>query len=185
MADSPITNEPGAVSASFDGSTGYISSNTNIPTGVGAKCMLSCWVKQASIPTVPVHLISQDGISANRRGALQIASTTGAAVGFFSDGATLSIATSASNICDDTWHHVAVTIDTSGDGFARLYVDGALETTASASITQISTAAISLEIGRAQNSDRYFGGLLAEFKLYNTALSATDILELYQAPTLT
>jgi hypothetical protein len=79
-------------------------------------------------------------------------------------------------ITDDVWHHFAVTYDGSD---LTIYVDGALDISAARSGT-ISHTNAPVAIGT--NSDityRYFNGLLDEVRIYNRALSATDVAQLY------
>jgi hypothetical protein len=89
---------------------------------------------------------------------------------------------------DGNWHHVAVTFANDGTPDiteAKLYIDGTVETTftASASRTVNTTATgdatIGADIPSAQN--RYFLGAIDEPRIYNRALSAGEILALYNA----
>ncbi|MCU7857934.1 MAG: DUF4347 domain-containing protein, partial [Candidatus Thiodiazotropha sp. (ex Lucinoma borealis)] len=95
------------------------------------------------------------------------------------------------SVNDVTWHHVAVTVDGSGN---RLYIDGVQLT--GADLTYLngsasSTAFIddvhdgadldSMYIGVTEDSngfDGQFGGLLDDMRVYDRALSASDIAEL-------
>jgi hypothetical protein len=74
------------------------------------------------------------------------------------------------------WHHVAVT--RSGTLFS-FYVDGAVNSTASSSV-MIPDANAPLTIGMAENLF-YLGGYEDEVAIYNRALSAAEILGIYNA----
>ena len=78
------------------------------------------------------------------------------------------------------WHHYAATYDGAN---MKLYMDGALVR------TQAQTGAISpdtgvLAIGRDDGQARYFKGTLDEARVYNTAITATDINALFNQPAL-
>jgi hypothetical protein len=75
---------------------------------------------------------------------------------------------------DDQWHHVVGTYDGSN---VRVWVD-AVEGTPFSYTGSISNAAHSLEIGRGASNSYNFSGALDDVRLYNVALTDTDILDL-------
>ena len=95
------------------------------------------------------------------------------------------------SINDGSWHHIAVTVNGSGN---TLYIDGVavpvVYITGNASTTSfISNVSNldSMDIGRRTNSGgglQYFDGQLDDVRVYNRALAAADITELAnEAPT--
>lgn len=86
----------------------------------------------------------------------------------------------APRYADSQWHHVAGTwdIDT---GVMRLYVDGV-------QIVEGNHPGISFDctdeirIGRPNNDTRYFGGFVDDARIYNYALSAQEIADIYITP---
>ena len=78
-----------------------------------------------------------------------------------------------------TWKHVAVVL---GSGQGTLYVDGVAASTGAISLRPADLGAIDYAyLGKSQfSSDPYFDGQLDEFRVYGRALSAAEILELYQ-----
>ena len=87
---------------------------------------------------------------------------------------------------DNQWHHVVYVVDAAG---GRLYVDGvqkgSLGWTGSAGAP---TTTEPVQIGRytgAFNGVEYFPGLLDDVRIYNTALSASDVLALATGATST
>ncbi len=91
--------------------------------------------------------------------------------------------TGTKNLADGNWHHVAVVV-TNGStvGNARLYVDGVLETvTGSGLTTPVNTYTnYPVYIGNTPNWDgaRGFTGLIDDVRIYDHALTASEILEL-------
>ena len=78
---------------------------------------------------------------------------------------------------DNNWHHFAVT----GDGTTtKLYIDGVFKANATTykAITGTTIIINGWDTGNSYN----FNGQLSDFRLYATALSADDILDLYNKP---
>jgi hypothetical protein len=85
---------------------------------------------------------------------------------------------SSSGYNDNQWHHVVYVVDASG---AKLYVDGAqkssLAWTGAAGPTTTSQA---LQIGRYPGAGTsHFGGTIDDVRVYNRALTASEVLSLY------
>jgi len=81
-------------------------------------------------------------------------------------------------ITTGSWFHVAATWDGSGDDKVRFYVDGVLKETSTAisTLTATNQAAI---ISGISGGFSYFNGLIDEVRIYNRALSAKEIQQLY------
>jgi hypothetical protein len=83
-----------------------------------------------------------------------------------------------SNAVRGIWYHVAASVDRAG--LMKLYINGVL----SGQVDISAFSAISLNnpdnvrLGRDQSSN-YFYGVLDDLRLYNSALSATEILNIY------
>lgn len=78
-----------------------------------------------------------------------------------------------------TWYHVVATYDGSTE---RLYVNGALEGTATTSMSMPDTT-LPLRIGAASASSDYFDGQIDEAAVYNVALTPAQIAEHYRVGT--
>jgi hypothetical protein len=80
-------------------------------------------------------------------------------------GSISNFASTSTGLNDGKWHHVALSRSSST---VRLFIDGALEntTTASGTITTPST----FRIGNWVGLDRYFGGYISNFRVTNTAV---------------
>jgi len=72
-----------------------------------------------------------------------------------------------------TWIYITVT---SQGGTNKLYVNGALNTTGTAGNTFGSGTGY---IGQVNGGGRYYGGIIDDFRLYNRALSASEVQQLY------
>tara|TARA_R110002073_G_scaffold37866_4_gene109256 strand:+ start:136819 stop:137688 length:870 start_codon:yes stop_codon:yes gene_type:complete len=88
---------------------------------------------------------------------------------------------------DNQWHLAVVTIDSAGDGSARLYLDNVLQQEITGFGLPMIPAA-SAYVGRdISGTSRFYAGLLDDFRIYNRPLSAEEVSLLYQetAPTKT
>ncbi|MDB6122210.1 MAG: sulfatase [Pedosphaera sp.] len=87
-------------------------------------------------------------------------------------------------INDGQWHHVACTFQNDGTPDVtdvKLYVDGTLESVSSSQAQAINTIFMeAVKIG-SDVQDRFFDGAIDEVRVYNRALSATEIASLYNA----
>jgi hypothetical protein len=80
------------------------------------------------------------------------------------------------------WIHLAITLENGGTNTStsRVYKNGTLFATATDKTTPDSATRTPQYIGRSHsNSERYFAGDLDDFRLYNSALSAGDISNIY------
>lgn len=104
----------------------------------------------------------------NSAGRLRLEATGGFVVG-----------TQAVN--DGQWHHVACTFANDGSPSStdvKLYVDGTLETvSASGVVTVNTTASGEAKIG-SDIQNRHWNGVIDEFRIYNRALSASELTTL-------
>ena len=75
------------------------------------------------------------------------------------------------------WHHIVAVLDRT-NGLANAYVDGVQVITNDSIQTDFGNNQWT-RIGRMSNSSYYFGGIMDEVRVYNRALSATEIANLY------
>lgn len=88
-----------------------------------------------------------------------------------------SVATSATAIEANTWYCVDVTRSVSANTI-NLYINGSFVSTATAGV--LTPAIINGTIG-SENNGNYLNGRIAEVKIYNRALSDTEVLQNFNA----
>jgi hypothetical protein len=84
----------------------------------------------------------------------------------------------------NTWYHVAVTYDgtLASAGRVHVYVNGVLDTTASETSASIPNYASDLAFGKlVGNPTSYFAGSLDDVRVYNRALTATEVGSLFNS----
>ena len=88
----------------------------------------------------------------------------------------INLTTSAS-YSDGNWHHVVAIYDPSGN--FKIYVDGSQQATSSSSLS-MGNSSNALIIGRKyENNVDIFNGSIDEVRIFNKALSSTEIITLY------
>ena len=86
---------------------------------------------------------------------------------------------SATGLTNNTWHHFAMTVDSSND-ISNIYVDGVAQSTTSIAGFE---PEIGDNIGKRFNNSSYFEGELDEVAIFNSKLSSCDIKGIYDATT--
>jgi hypothetical protein len=96
-----------------------------------------------------------------------------------------------SNINDDFWHHIAMTVELdigTSNCTINLFVDGNIDNTITTNgiINAVQHSSYKTYIGSRNGNINFFRGYIDELRFYNTALSANMIVELfnYGNPTL-
>ena len=161
---------------SFDGSNDVanLANGSTLPFG-DADFTIMMWVKRTSTSGSKSQSIIAKCGTAWGTGCKQL---------LILDGR-LRFATSSGNairsvtIRDTQWHHVAVTYAKSA-GTVRIYVDGTLRTSANRKL-DADNAAHAVSIGNLQGTSPLLGAI-DEARIYNRALSATEIGSAKDAP---
>jgi len=153
----------------FDGSSGYVKIGRVAPDLASESLSMACWVRTTDSKGV----------------ILGVNATSGTRIWFLVDNGTFTCWDgSSAYLCstpvdDDAWHHVAATVD-AGTGDGTLYVDGSQEKTFS---TNLSLApddryTIGAEYDGQSLSD-FLGGRIDELRVYDRALSDSEVSKLY------
>ena len=91
------------------------------------------------------------------------------------------------NVCDGTWHHVAAVLDPAVSNDPKpsdvtLYVDGQMEHPVRVLDHSIDTSALSHVRLGAREDGRHFDGILDDVRIYDRALTASEIISLMGYP---
>lgn len=155
----------------FNGTSSWVTVADTNSLDLTVGMTLSAWVRPTSVTSDYRTIMLKE-----RAPGLGYAlyATDGASrppAGYLNTGASDVAVVAASNLALNTWTHVAVTYDGAA---MRIYVNGALvRTTNTTGAIRTSTGAF--RIGGNSVWGEYFAGTIDEVRVYNRALSASDI----------
>ncbi|MDD5354916.1 MAG: LamG domain-containing protein, partial [Candidatus Omnitrophica bacterium] len=162
----------------FDGVNDYINVGDNVSLQPSGEITIACWVNPTTISLTDAHIIFGDyGASLGPR--LSIGMTVNAKFdfGIAIDG-TNRVVTSAATAVAGTWYFL---VGTYNGTTVTLYVNGVSVGTPITDVGVITDYAGNWNIGRENDNVRFFGGHIDEPMFWNKALSASEILTLYQS----
>lgn len=165
---------------SFDGIDDFI--EVSDPTTLLQPPFLSVtmWIKSDPVAGLRLLADSSHGGSGNAKGwALQL---NGSDVSFaYGDGISFPEITSTEAVADGEYHHIAATLSATQ---MRIYVDGDLDQFANISSSLVASPANNGDIrfGRHFSLNRQYQGLMDDVRIYNHALSASEVRGLAAVP---
>ena len=173
------STETGKRSALFDGSNDYINLTDNDVFEVNAtdSRTFSLWFKlDSSAASSWMHLLNKRNVSSNNTGwALYKNDTDKLDFVLVSGGTVVGTVTTNSAVSNNTWYHVAVTVDRTND-IMKIYLNGTLQTTTQSLASVGSVASTNpLYMGWGDNV-AYFDGSMDDFRVWERALSASEYL---------
>lgn len=161
---------------SFNGS-GYV--NYGAATSLELTTMtLSAWIKTNFTGNYQV-IINKQVSSTNRNYWFAIHSTTNVLLFYFYVGETNKTINGSTVVADGNWHHVVAVYDGS---LRYLYVDGKSDATPTSPGGNPNVGTSNVYIGAEAGITRFFNGLLDNVMIFNRALSAAEIAQLYREP---
>jgi hypothetical protein len=177
-----LTNGPTFSSANggsivFDGSNDYIT----ITRMIQDDFTLSCWFKTTQSFGTSGAWYNGAGLIDGEVGGVQNDFGLSVAAGKLNFGVgnsdTFLVSSLAYN--DDKWHYASAT-RTKATGTIKLYVDGQEVATGTGGVQSLTTPT-NIRIGSIQTNINFFNGNIANVKIYNRALSASEVLQNYNA----
>ncbi len=165
---------------SFNGTSDYVDMGSN-SLNITNAMTISVWAKMNSTDNGG-RLVTKHGISPDYGWILTGDRVDGNIFFRFSGtGSDWSYGgvTSSNSFPIDRWCHVVALYDGS---FLRVYIDGVEDTTADfpyAASANIHESSEGLQIGHDSPSGYYFAGSIDDVRIYNRALSATEVMNLY------
>ena len=163
----------------FDGND-YIEAQDSDTLDLTTDMTLAAWIYPASLP---IHGSDYKNIFNKRpdAGGYHFELLHGGAgyerIGFFVDDGTNFdyLDASTSDIALNIWTHVAATLE---NNVMKIYINGTEVSSKTTTVTP-STNNLPLLIGTAQQKNAYFKGKIDDVRIYNRALSVTEIEALY------
>jgi|9_EtaG_2_1085328.scaffolds.fasta_scaffold13511_2 hypothetical protein len=165
--------------ANFSANTEYIQLSSN-PLNFGtSNYTISGWINTTNLGANQALVSNYAGVPGGMM--INIVQPNGY-VRFYHDGGTLvQILTSALTV--GTWHHICCTMDHSTE--AKIYIDGNLENTKSGSNLGTSAGSTFYIGNEPGHSQYYMQGSIDQLRIYDSALSPSEVLSLYNDETAT
>jgi hypothetical protein len=174
LQNSPTTGATGKIgqAIAFDGMSEYIDAGAGSALNITSTITLAAWINCTGQNSSPSQNSSGAIFRKENDYTLYITSTNGILFGIFG-GANAQL-TSAIGL--NAWHHVAATYDGSQ---MLIYLDGT-QVASAANTMAIPTSSDHLGIGAGLIfGDQHFAGALDEMRVYNRALSSSEIAALF------
>ena len=164
----------------FDGGGDYATTDNNFtPPPVGT---VSFWMKVPGSPASHGRILGLDDAWEIRH--VTAGTSDGIPYGLVFDlgvtGVNTEFVTTVTVDTPDQWYFVAATYDTSNDSYA-VYLDGVLHKSGTYPSALAVPADNPLSLGTRTGSTNYFDGTLDDVRVYNYALSAAAIADLFAA----
>jgi len=166
----------------FDGVDDRVDLGTmDIPPGPGMT--ISLWMKADDFGVTDARLISKSTGTATQDHYWMVSTINSTALRFRlkTGGSTATLATTTGQLQAGVWYHVAVTYDGS---YMRIYKDGVQVAITAKTGTMDTNASVGVAMGNqpAGASNLPFDGLIDDVRIYNRALSASEIQGMIPPP---
>lgn len=161
---------------SFDGINGVInaSDQPNINFSTSASFSAEAWVNPQALAGASWTILSKENTASSAGWRLFLNTTSRELMATLTDGTNSITLTSYNNVTNNSWSHVALTVDRAGNT-SSLYLNGAA-VNSSANISTVGSLRNNepARIG-AIGSGQYFNGSIDEAIIYNMSLSSDEI----------
>ena len=163
----------------FDGGSTHVDVSSSASLGITGNITMSAWIKTNS-PTADQIIASRwGGGGTSNSYALQLAGSLGQIQFFLGGPGTL---TSSAATVDTHWHFITATYDGANE---RLYEDGAqIGSQAASGPNQNGGQDLHIGYEPAGFGGQYFSGTIDDVRIYNRALSAAEVKQLYKLGTV-
>jgi len=178
VTDTPVEQIANAEAMSFNGTDQYIDAGNPTELQITGALTTSAWVKINSTSPTQVCIVSKDDVT-NRSYDLwgRIAADGFPRFVIYSSNTGYSVS-GTTDLKDNQWHHI-VAVFTPNTSL-KIYVDNVLEATNTTSIpSSIDNDPANFEIGRFGYGTYPMDGLIDELAIWNTALTSTQVAEIY------
>jgi hypothetical protein len=176
-------------SLNFDGTDDYVTMGSQSTLNFASSFSTSAWIKTSTTGT-RMYILSKGNAAGSNFGydlevglnAIGTCTANNRALFILyntSNGSYIS-ACGNTTITDGSWHHVMGVWDAPSTTI-YIYIDGKLQgsTTSSAGGTQVTASTAAFEVGRRGDATGYFNGQIDDVRIYNYALSATQVKNVY------
>ena len=162
----------------FDGSNDYVNTSTNALSSTHSAFTLMGWLKPSSTATTYALCLSPEDGNTNNFHCVQTKSN-GVFQATVGDNSVQTSCNGSTSYSTSAWSHVAVQYDGSS---TKLFVDGVLDCTSSSTPSGSYTQDTKVNLARQGTSGQtFYGGLIDQVLVFNTAISADTVSEIYNS----
>ncbi len=168
---------------SFDGvDDNIVVTQNSVLNNITDDITISLWMKTTSNTEVFIDdtFISKDVGGCGSGVNDWFANLKSGKIEFWTSGSKCTLVTSNSAVNNNSWHHVVMTRERTS-GIHKIYIDGNIDKESGVENTGSIGNNVDLVIGALTTSSKYFPGVIDEVRIYNRALSASEIAEQYRA----
>jgi len=168
-------------SVSFDGSDDFVTMSNPDDLNFSGDTTLSFWVKYTNQSSSFNFLIDKSTSASERQYALYLRNQTGGTKTLSlltTSGGTSTQNNSTGTISVNQWSHVALVVESGVTNGTKLYINGSSETLGTHTITTNNSAPF--QLGKRYDSFYTFGGLMDEVAIFNSALTDSQITNIYK-----
>jgi len=173
----PTYDSANGGSIAFDGADDYVNCGNDTSVQITGELTQEAWFKSSVVGQQAV--IYKDDAT-NRCYKMQTHTSGSVWPIYFTNNSAFSSFYGTTNVCDGSWHHIVTTYTPST--LVAIYVDGSLDVSTASSVPAfLDNDSVDLELGRKGDGTLYLNGSISQVKIYNRALSSTEILQNYNA----
>jgi hypothetical protein len=153
----------------FDGTDDYVSLGNNALGNLGDLSTISVWIKAS----VGGEIISEYQASVCGDYSFRVSG----GIAYAHDGGSATVTSVVNTLNNGNWRHIVVVSEENG---TKIYIDGVLDASSSTDVDwRNSCAAQDVRVGRRMDGDNQFNGQIDDIRIYNRALTASEIAGLY------
>jgi hypothetical protein len=182
-----LVNSPSWVTGKIGNALSFTNSYVNIPSSSSINSItnaitISAWIKTTNTSQEAILERWQYGTGVNKRAFCLEVLSNKVYFGLSKDGTSANSKwlTSVTSVNDGTWKYITATFDGTT---MKIYINGVLDASVSAGFTSIFASTGNLHIGKQEYNSGVFGypfiGTIDEMKLYNKALTLSEVQSLY------
>jgi len=162
---------------SFDGVNDYVDCGNDVSLNPTTALTMAAWIKSTGNAESDARIVAKRARDAAYE--MMLITATGRIQIYIKTPLGGTSVNSISSVNDGEWHFIAVTRD---EAVVKIYIDGMLDVTSNCDTGSVANKS-NLYIGRYPGGAiRYFNGIIDDVRIWNRALSAQEVQDLYTNP---
>jgi hypothetical protein len=160
----------------FDGVNDYVNLGSNSTLDQNGQMSISAWIKPSIVTVGTMDIICNRATNGDY--CLELNRTAGRLTMVWSNSV-VSTNDAGATLLQNKWYHVVMVRSGSAGAWTVTYYINGVVGDADVTSTNPDGTNVSTNIGANNGSSQFFNGLIDDVRIYNRALSATEVLQLY------